>query len=255
MLKNILILVVSTIFTTCLNFGVTRAGTITETREVVGDVTMFGSSTATTGINSDDFTGGLIPGNFFYQGDINSVSPLDIVIGASESGGTSEYNFSSTLKNQTEFDWTGYKFELGFGVGNNFVKSTNFDFLDFDAPDDGRQELQSFNALPSNPTVVSIGIYNPDCVLVGPSQRFTSSSFNSNEINFSNGLVKKSEPIGFSFFVDVPDGLPNNQFTLRSYPVIQQKSIPESSTTKGAITFAALYIVWAMKKQRTFKYS
>lgn len=82
MLKNILILLVSTIFTTYLNFGVARAGIITETREVVGSVTMFGSSAATTGVNSDDFTGGLIPGNFIYQGDINSVFPLDIVIGA-----------------------------------------------------------------------------------------------------------------------------------------------------------------------------
>lgn len=50
-------------------------------------------------------------------------------------GGTTEYWYEVVVLNNTNMAWAGLGFELGFGTGNNFQRSTISDFLDFDTPD------------------------------------------------------------------------------------------------------------------------
>jgi len=51
------------------------------------------------------------------------------------SGGTTEYLVTQSLVNNSGQTWTDFHFELGFGVGTDFIRSGDTDGLDFDTPD------------------------------------------------------------------------------------------------------------------------
>jgi hypothetical protein len=110
------------------------------------------------------------------------------------SGGTTEYRVTQTLINNTGAAWTDYTFELGFGTGANFVRSSLSDFLDFDFPN-------------ADPAPTSSG--------------FATLNHQADVLAWTNGNVKAISAVLFSFAIDVPDGLQNfnpngvNKFTLR----------------------------------------
>ena len=66
---------------------------------------------------------------------MNTFGIIDIEFLVDSSGGTTEFFFPETLINNSGLTWTDYHFELGFGLGVEFVSSGAGDFLDFDMPD------------------------------------------------------------------------------------------------------------------------
>jgi hypothetical protein len=89
---------------------------------------------ATPAPNNDEAGPGnpnTIPYNIF----INTLDLIEVEFVVTDSGGTTEYRFPQVLFNVSTQDWTSFGFELGFGTGANFVRSTLNDALDFDIED------------------------------------------------------------------------------------------------------------------------
>ena len=88
-----------------------------------GSITV-GSNPAT---NNDDELGqspNVIPGSVFF----NSAGYLETEFVLEQSGGTTEYLFKQNFVNSRfNNQWVGFRFELGFGTGSNFVLSQNGD--------------------------------------------------------------------------------------------------------------------------------
>jgi hypothetical protein len=128
---------------------------------------------------------------------------------ASNSGGTTEYRFTQTFINNTGQVWTGFVFELGYGLGAGFTPSGATDGLDFDWPD-------------ADPT--------PTASL------FSMLSHQSDRIEWSGGNVPSVGVLTLAFAIDVPDSLgafnPGqvNRFTLRQSPIVGSQSVPEPSS-------------------------
>lgn len=152
--------------------------------------------------------------------EFRSIGPIDIVFDVSDSGGTTEYEFSGGIENGTGVEWIAYDFELGFGTGEGFLRAGPVALLDFDTPDrDSRFLFVTF---------------------------FSSLSHTADAIHASDGLV----PIGFvplaAFSIDVPDGLEKihpdgvSQFTLRQVPT----PVPEPGVALllgfGVVTLTAV---------------
>jgi hypothetical protein len=134
------------------------------------------------------------PNGFNYSVFFNSAGVTDVEFTLENSGGTTEYRVTQTLINNTGAAWTDYTFELGFGTGANFVRSSLSDFLDFDFPN-------------ADPAPTSSG--------------FATLNHQADVLAWTNGNVKAISAVLFSFAIDVPDGLQNfkpngvNKFTLR----------------------------------------
>ncbi len=62
------------------------------------------------------------------------LGPADYEFVVGNSAGITEYLFVGAAINNTGTPWSHYTFELGFGTGTNFVRSTTVDLLDFDVP-------------------------------------------------------------------------------------------------------------------------
>jgi len=127
------------------------------------------------------------------------------------SGGTTEYRFTQTLINNTpNATWTGFRFELGFGTGANFVLSQLADTLQFD----------SFE---NNSTATS--------------NRFALTLDDMKTLDWGGASLPRISSATFSFAIDVPDGLANanpsglNRFTLRQTPLEAGAATPEPATT------------------------
>jgi hypothetical protein len=146
--------------------------------------------------NNDNAAGpsaNMIPSTVF----MNTFGPIEIEFALQSSGGTTEYRFTQSLINNSGRTWTDYHFELGFGTGADFVRSTLFDPLDFDAPDMDPSPTSSVFPLLS---------HQPDT------------------IDWSAGAVPAISSLVFTLSLDVPDGLEAfhplgvNRFTLRQVP-------------------------------------
>ena len=145
------------------------------------------------------------------------VGPADLEFNLTDSGGTTEYRVTpfgfGVIKN-TGHVLIGFRAELGFGVGGDFVASPANDGLDFDLPE----------ADPI-PTSVAFPVLRHDL----DSLRWTGAAV---------GLGQ----IGATFAVDVPDALANvhplglNRFTLRLTPV----AVPEPSSAVLVIAGLAM---------------
>lgn len=191
--------------------GLVYAGTITS----IATSSLPGFSTGTIGPigltpapNNDNATAAS-PNTVLYSIFFNSAGPLQVEFVTSNSGGTTEYRFTQNFVNNSGEAWTGFVFELGYGLGSSFVPSSAVDGLDFDFPDvDPSPTASAFPAL----------------------------THGMDRIEWSGGSVPSIGTVGFTFAIDVPDNLslfnPNtaSQFTLRQTPVVPTQTVPEPSS-------------------------
>ena len=185
---------------------VAKAGTIqTDLADLAGPIIVVEWGISTNAPNNDDYVGSATssPNNFNYITGFDAVGSIDIVLNVDNSGGTTEYIFYAVdLFNFSGSNWTGYKVELGFGTGANFVRSKPGDSLDFDAP-----------VARVNP--------RPTC------SAFTNLIQGRDFISWYAGNIPNGESFvdNFTFAVDVPDNLSlinpygTSQFTLRQTPI------------------------------------
>lgn len=186
-----------------------QAGIIT----AVSSVSLPGFSTGSLGPvgitpnpNNDGGTGinALAYQIFFNAGGLG---PAEYQFQVADSGGISEYLVTAMVVNNTGTPWSHYRLELGFGTGNDFVRSSAIDFLDFDTPD----------RTPA-PT----------------SSRFSTLAHGSDLLQWSGGTVPSIGAMFLTFRLDVPDGLAGlhpgglPRFTLRQQPGTGEvPSVPE----------------------------
>lgn len=192
--------------------GAAQAGVITSVTTTVlpGSSTSaigpIGSSPAQNNDNAPAASPNTIPYSVFFNG---APGPLLVEFATSNSGGTTEYRFTQTFVNNTGQVWTGFVFELGYGLGAAFTPSGATDGLDFDWP----------NADPT-PTA----------------SLFSVLSHQSDRIEWSGGSVPSVGALTLTFAIDVPDSLaafnPNqlDRFTLRQTPIVATQSVPEPSS-------------------------
>jgi len=129
---------------------------------------------------------------------------MEMEFNTQNSQGTTEYQFVQTFINNTGASITGFHIELGFGTGNDFVRSAALDFLDFDAPDFTTPPFSTFF-----PTVQTT----------------------EDTLDFFGATLKAlgqggSGTASFRYRVDLPDGLKNNKFTIREYALTGDQPPP-----------------------------
>ena len=147
--------------------------------------------------NNDD-AGAVNPNVIAYTGIfLNSPGLFEAEVVLGDSGGTTEYRITQQIINNSGVVWSGFQFELGFGTGASFVRSSLPDALDFDAPD-----------ATAPPTAVG----------------FSTLVHDDDVIDWTGGVVPSIGFSGFTFAIDVPDHLELfnpyglNRFTLRQTP-------------------------------------
>jgi hypothetical protein len=193
-----------------------------------GTVGPAGSNPAPNNDNTAALSPNAMSASFFF----NSLQPVDIEFLVADSGGTTEYAFTDTFTNVNTLPWLGYRMELGFGTGANFVRVPVGAGLDFDTPTRDPQPTSSvYTDLDHQPNLIrwAGGTVNP---LVGGS----------------------GPPFGvmFRFSFDVPDGLAGlhpqglNRFTLRQTALTTAAPEPASTALLG-FGLAAL----AVRRRRT----
>ena len=138
----------------------------------------------------------------------------DYEFNVANSGGTTEYFFTTNVVNNTGIAWTDYHFQLGFGTGASFVPVAGGFGLDFDTP----------NGDPT-PTSSVFPVLNHQSNLV---------EWAGATVNYLGGPAGPPFSVAFSLSMDIPDGLAAlhpqgaNRFTLRSFPTAAQA--PEPAT-------------------------
>jgi hypothetical protein len=114
--------------------GLARAGVIVELGATYGptagpaildDLTSPDPNNDNTGFSSDFVQ---------YHVTLNSSAPVDIALRVINSGETTEYDLIGDALNRSGGSWIGYRLELGFGLGPDFIP-VNLLGLDFDTPD------------------------------------------------------------------------------------------------------------------------
>jgi hypothetical protein len=209
--------------------GAVHAGTITRVVPPAG--VEFTLPTPLPFPNNDDFEPGDADGPNVISGTktFRNMSPLDTVFIVDNSDGTTEYLFSrERVNNMTASDWNDFHFELGFGTGAGFIRSTINDGLDFDTP------LQT-------PTPTS--------------DEFMRLVHRGDTMDWSRGLVVKRDFVLFTFSLDVPNNtnipvdfrLPSGYaFTLRQRPT----AVPEPSSLVLGATGAVLGLACVWRGRR-----
>jgi hypothetical protein len=180
-----------------------HAGVITS----VSTLSLPGASTGTIGplgatpAPNNDNDVGASPNTVPYSLFLNSPGALEVEFVTAASGGSTEYRFTQTFVNNSGLAWTGFVFELGYGVGSDFVPA-GMQELDFDWPG-------------ADPTPTSTA--------------FTNFIYNSDRIEWLNGSVPSIGLVGFTFAIDIPD-IAGNRFTLRQTPVVASQTVPEPTS-------------------------
>jgi hypothetical protein len=149
---------------------------------------------------------------------LDYIDMVFVVTNANVFDATEYYINDDAVLNNTKITWLDFHFELGFGTGVNFSKSTLEDELDFDTP----------NRTPK-PT----------------SDVFTKLVHSVDTIDwFSPAMVPHGDTVKFTLSIDVPDTnlipmsarTPNGyEFTLRERP-----TVPEIDVTSGTGAFTLL---------------
>ncbi|ACK69110.1 hypothetical protein PCC7424_0651 [Gloeothece citriformis PCC 7424] len=157
-----------------------------------------------------------------------NVAPVDTSLFVEPSGGTTEYFVSTTVVNETNTNWNGFRFQIGFGNGNNF------------APPE----------LILLPAGVIIPSFDEDTEPTSSqfTQLIQDGSFS---LVWSGGNVAPGESVDFSFSLDVPDDLAGlnfyESFTIRATPV------PEPFTLLGVATSIGMGAAFKHKQQKKSK--
>lgn len=203
---------------TCATLGVLLASSATPANaaEIVG-LTWFSGVGSVAGEfiappvdpNNDDVAGPSPNEIYILQKNYQAIGPVDLVFHLIDSGGTTEYAFIEGVSNGTGIDWNGYRLELGYGVGDDFVKSTSGDGLSFDAPD-----------------------YNSPFIFPA----FSTVDVSEHDVIASGGIIPAfAYAAGIVFHIDVPDGI--SSFTLRQSP------LPVPAPGAGIIGALSLLVV------------
>ena len=204
----------------CVGSRAADAGVITSVNQFILPGFSTGSLTHSLPVspNNDDLasaspntiaTGGL---GIFLNADGFGI--LDYEFNVAESGGTTEYFFTTNVVNNTGVDWHDFHFQLGFGTGENFVPVGDDVGLDFDTP-----------AGAATPTSTVFPLLDYQAGLV---------DWSGATVNYLGGPGAGPFSVAFSLSLDIPDGLAAlnpegaGRFTLRSFPTAQQ--IPEPAT-------------------------
>jgi hypothetical protein len=193
------------LFGICALHAVAEAAVITS----LGSLSLPGSSTGTVGPvgatpspNNDNSAGpsaNTIPYSVFF----NTPGTLETELLLQPSGGTTEYRITQQFINNTGLAWQGFVFELGFGTGSAFIRSTPADALDFDAP--------TLDPIPASPAFPFVDVME-------------------DSLTWSGATVGSIGSAAFAFAVDVPEGL--QAFTLRQTPVL---TLPVPEPAAGAL--------------------
>jgi hypothetical protein len=139
---------------------------------------------------------------------------LDYEFNVANSGGTTEYFFTTNVVNNSGVTWADFHFQLGFGTGANFIPVGAGAGLDFDIP--GGDPAPTSSVFP---------ILNHQSNLV---------EWSGATVNYLQSGAGAPFSVAFSLSLDVPDGLNTlhpqgvNRFTLRSFPTAAQA--PEPAT-------------------------
>jgi len=188
-----------------------HAGTISTVTTVslpgfsTGNIGNLGANPAPNNDNATGASPNTIPYSVFH----NTLGTMEVEFVVNDSGGTTEYRFTQTFINNTGQVWTGFEFELGYGLGDAFAPSGAGDGLDFDMPD-------------ADPTPTA-SLFS---VLLHESDR----------IEWSGGSVPSIGVLALTFAIDVPDNLAAfdpaqlNRFTLRQTPIVAAQETPEPSS-------------------------
>jgi len=170
----------------------------------------------TTPAPNNDDAPGASPNAISYSIFFNSPGALETEFVLSDSGGTTEYLFNQLFINNSNWTWTGFRFELGYGTGANFVRSQPADVLMFD----GFENRTTANSSKYNVTV------------------------DQKTLEWNGPALSRISSVSFSFAIDVPDDLtlanPNgtNRFTLRQTPLAATASSAPEPATAGLIGMA-----------------
>ena len=156
---------------------------------------------------------------------------LDYEFNVADSGGPTEYFFTTNVVNNTGVPWSDFHFQLGFGTGANFVPVSAGIGLDFDMPE-----------VDPSPTSSVFTVLNRQANVV---------EWSGAMVNYLGGPGGGPFSVAFSLSIDIPDGLAalnpggENRFTLRSFPTTQQ--VPEP----GAMALIGLGLASLAVRQRS----
>ena len=198
------------------------------TRILAGDITGVANGSRPDSSGNVDVTsqGGealvtLPIGDSLFSEDIEkeftSLNPIDIVFEVTNNQNNPNRQFiREIVTNQTDKDWSDYHFELGFGIGRNFRRSSANDLLDFGT---------TGNRPPQTPA----GGFS-DAFRDSPDEIFQQ---NGNVMWFEDGQIRDNSDSGFRFFIDIPESntIPEAfrnpdgsgfQFTLRQFPTVKE---------------------------------
>lgn len=171
---------------------------------------------------NNDEAPGANPNGIAYNLFINAPGVIDVEFVVDESGGVTEYSFTQGFLNNSRATWTGWRFELGFGTGDDFARSQAADGLAFDA------------ALPTSP-------------------QFSLVRNESTVLEWS-GHVPWIGRGDFAFAIDVPDDLAGvhpaglGRFTLRQI----QNPAPDASVPEPSLVLLSLCgLGWAGRRLRS----
>lgn len=159
----------------------------------------------------------------------NQTQPIDIVFEVETSGGTTEYRLTEGVSNVSGIDFLSYSFELGFGTGANFARSSLGDGLDFDLPN-----------IDPGPT----------------SARFFTTAQTEDLLRYTQGSIPNGTTDAYTLSIDVPDFnaslMPaaartarGYRFTLRQGPSV----IPEPGTIGIVILSALAWAVFSLRRR------
>lgn len=125
--------------------------------------------------------------------------------------GTTEYKITFSGNNSSGTDWTSVRFVLGFGTGASFIQSGS--------------DLLSFTTVPHEES------------------DFSSVAVLDDVIDFTDGVVTGSGEVwARDIFLQVPDGLGTNEFTLRMITNFEN-SIPAPATASALFICGAVLIM------------